>query len=100
MSDFPNREVEVFTAAMQLPVDERAAYLAQACGGNASLRQRVEALLETHLHMGDFLEQPPETLAGAIRSPAAAGEKAGDRIGRYKLLQQIVEGGCGVVYMA
>jgi serine/threonine protein kinase len=37
---------------------------------------------------------------GTIRIPAIPSEKSGDRIGRYKLLQQIGEGGCGVVYMA
>src|SRR6185295_10526314 len=49
-----------------------------------------------------FLEQPPpglvRTTLGLANLPPT--EKAGDRIGRYKLLQQIGEGGCGVVYMA
>ena len=59
MNDFPHRDVEVFTAAIQLPVDQRAGYLEHACAGDARLRQRVEELLRTHHQVGDFLEQPP-----------------------------------------
>ncbi len=100
MEDFPNRDVEVFTEAIQLPAEQRASYLEHACGGDAKLRQKVEALLRTHDRLGDFLEQSPQKAAIGIRPAISPGEKAGDRIGRYKLLQQIGEGGCGVVYMA
>jgi len=100
MNDQPNREVEVFTEAIQLPASGRAAYLERVCGGDAKLRQKVEALLRTHDRVGDFLEVSPQKTAIGVRPETAAGEKAGDCIGRYKLLQQIGEGGCGVVYMA
>ncbi len=100
MNDLPNREVEVFTEAVQLPTGERAGYLERACGGDAKLRQQVEALLQTHDQVGDFLEESAQKPLIEIRLESSAGEKAGDRIGRYKLLQQIGEGGCGVVYMA
>src|SRR5580693_5483260 len=100
MNDLPNRDVVVFTEAIQLPADERAAYLASACGGDADLRQKVEALLHTHDHVGDFLEASPQKAAIEARVESSTGEKAGDRIGRYKLLQQIGEGGWGVVFMA
>ncbi|MDR3457535.1 MAG: tetratricopeptide repeat protein [Verrucomicrobiae bacterium] len=100
MNDSPNRESVVFTEAIHLPVAERAAYLTRACGDDAGLRQRVESLLQVHERVGDFLEQPPQNFTTAARSDGVSGEKPGDRIGRYKLLQQIGEGGCGVVYMA
>src|SRR6266852_4935163 len=93
-------DVVVFTEAVRLSRDERAAYLERACGGDAKLRQQVEALLKTHVRLGDFLEEPSQKIAVESRSGTAPGEKIGDRIGRYKLLQQIGEGGCGVVYMA
>ena len=109
MSDPFDREVAVFCAARRLPAGERAAYLEQACAGDAALRQRVEELLSAAEEAGGFLEgiapgtqRPPDALAtpGSLQNSPTIGEKAGDRIGRYKLLQQIGEGGCGVVYMA
>ena len=104
-----DREVAVFGAARRLPAGERAEYLQEACAGDAALRQRVEELLRATEEAGEFLQDPARgaqrpTIAVAFPQPlpnsAAPGEKAGDRIGRYKLLQQIGEGGCGVVYMA
>jgi len=112
MNDPPDRELAVFSTARRLPAGARAAYLNEACAGDAALRQRVEALLLAREEAGAFLHDPAP---GAARPPVGApppgdeatrlipgppAEKAGDRIGRYKLLQQIGEGGCGVVYMA
>ena len=100
MNDSSNRDVAVFTGAIQLPVGERTAYLDRACAGNRELRQKVEALLASHDQAGDFLENSPNTDLIPVRPGAPVGEKPGDYIGRYKLLQQIGEGGCGVVFMA
>src|ERR1039457_277466 len=99
MTNQPDRELAVFSAARLLPVGERAAYLDEACAGDAALRQRVEELLQASDEAGRFLENPA---AGppSRTVPDMPSEKPGDRIGRYKLLQQIGEGGCGVVYMA
>ncbi len=73
---------------------ERDAYLDGACAGDASLRERVGALLRADDDAGRFLE--PTTVN---QSPGGL-ERAGTRIGRYKLLQLIGEGGMGAVYMA
>ncbi len=100
MNDLPKREVVIFGQAVELPDGQRAAYLARACGGDATLRQKVEALLQAHHQVGDFLEAPPQTAPIEARVESSTGEQAGDRIGRYKLLQQIGEGGWGVVFMA
>jgi serine/threonine protein kinase len=99
MNDVPQPDLEIFTAAIRLPVGERAAFLERICGADGELRQRVNALLETHARLGDFLEQPPAEPAKS-RPTVPSVESPGDRISRYKLLQQIGEGGCGVVYMA
>ncbi len=100
MNGSSDRDVEVFTEALLLPASQRAAYLVRACGGDAELRQKVEALLKGHNEVGDFLEHPPHETTAVGKSGSAIGEKPGDRVGRYKLLQQIGEGGCGVVFMA
>jgi len=89
----------IFDAALELPPERRAAYVTTTCAGDDALRQRVEALLRAHESAGGFMESPaasPRPGTAAVR-PA---EQPGDMIGRYKLLQQIGEGGCGVVYMA
>src|SRR5258708_4047326 len=99
MNDGSDRDIVVFTEALRLPAAERGDYLGRACAGDEDLRQRVEVLLKLHDRVGDFLEQPP-TGPGEGRIEAEAGEKPGDRIGRYKLLQQIGEGGCGLVFVA
>src|ERR1041384_252818 len=102
MSEPPNREVAVLNAALDLPPAERAAYLEKTCAEDASLRQRVEALLQAYDQADDFLNVPPPGLDfnRTEKSDIPMTEKSGDKIGRYKLLQQIGEGGCGVVYMA
>jgi tetratricopeptide (TPR) repeat protein len=100
MSDIPNRDVAVFSEALQLPPGERAAFLEIACGSDHKLRQVVEALLAGYELVGDFLEQSPHKNPFETKPGLATNEKAGDRIGRYRLLQQIGEGGCSVVFMA
>jgi serine/threonine protein kinase/tetratricopeptide (TPR) repeat protein len=112
MNEPANPEVAIFAAALELSADQRGAYLDQACAGDDALRRRVEALLRIQDKAGNFFdklasvarpssaeaEMPGSSVA--TRIPGIPAEKTGDRIGRYKLLQQIGEGGCGVVYMA
>src|SRR5467141_2691014 len=100
MNGAPDADIAVFTEALRLPPEERDRYLDKACKADVEFRRRVEALLQAYERAGDFLgrsaaERPPK--AAQVH---AAAEKPGDRIGHYKLLQQIGEGGCGVVYMA
>ena len=59
MKGDPDRELIVFTQALKLPVQERAAFLERACAGNENLRHKVEALLKAHDRVGSFLEEPP-----------------------------------------
>jgi hypothetical protein len=100
MNDTPDKDVIVFTEALRLPAAERAGYLDRACAGDGELRRRVERILQGYEQAGDFLEEPPAGVPAVNSQGIVAGEKPGDRVGRYKLLQQIGEGGCGVVFMA
>src|SRR5512144_1854238 len=88
-------EQTLFTEALRrTTLEARTAYLDGACGTDTALRQRVEALLRAAGSAGDFLEQPPTGLAtgdGSTVVVTGLSEKPGDRIGRYKLLQQIGE---------
>jgi serine/threonine protein kinase/tetratricopeptide (TPR) repeat protein len=96
------RELAVFSAARRLPAAERLAYLNQTCAGDAPLRRRVEELLRASEEEPAAEAQRPERTpaTSTVTLSGTPGEKAGDRIGHYKLLQQIGEGGCGMVYMA
>jgi len=100
MNENRDNDVILFTEASRLPAAGRPAFLDRACAGDADLRRRVEDLLNAYEHTGDFLAGPPWGISEMNVPTSHAGEKAGDRIGPYKLLQQIGEGGCGVIFMA
>ena len=90
----------IFALALEKPSPaERAAFVEGACVGNPTLLERVEGLLRSHEEAGSFLQQPlaPPT---EFLGPDRLSEGPGTRIGPYRLLQQIGEGGMGVVYMA
>jgi hypothetical protein len=59
MHDDGGRELAVFTEAIKLPSQNRETFLDIACAGDAELRRKVEALLNAHDHVGNFLEEPP-----------------------------------------
>ncbi len=93
-------ESEIFHAALNLPPADRAAYLDRACGNNSELRQELESLLRAHEGSAPLLQNDPgrgqET--AEILSPIT--EKAGTIIGPYRLMEQIGEGGFGLVFVA
>src|SRR6516164_8320274 len=77
---------------------ERAAYLEQACAANPAMQAGVEALLRANVGASGFMEPPAVPVAATVAD--SVGERPGTVIGPYKLLEQIGEGGFGVVFMA
>jgi serine/threonine protein kinase len=104
-------EEEIFDAARLIsdPAARRS-YLERACGSDAGLRLRVGDLLaavntaeEFFAHGSSAVQNLSTELRAGTPGEAEllrADEHLGTRIGNYKLLERIGEGGCGVVYMA
>src|SRR5215469_15179676 len=99
IEDTQSLEEALFELAEQKPSPaERAAFLDGVCRDNPALRARLEVLLEGHFRAAGFLADATKEVAVKPAEPPP--ETASERIGRYKLLQPIGEGVCGIVYMA
>ena len=110
MKDNKAREDSIFEKALEMSSDEaREAYLIGACGGDEALQQKIRHLIQAHERAGslNFLKTADrgkeiahsETVEASLEeSPLAEGP--GTKVGHYHLLQQIGEGGFGVVFMA
>jgi serine/threonine protein kinase/WD40 repeat protein len=92
--------LSVFAAAIERPPEERDQFLGTACGANVEMRRQIEGLLLAHDEAGDFLRDRPAAGNLVATADHPGREGPGTVIGAYKLLEQIGEGGFGVVFMA
>ena len=99
MAELTRKEDSIFWAALEIAApDHRDRYLDVACADNPKLRAQIDELLAAYPKVERFLEQPA-IAANPILAPPIA-EQPGTVIGSYKLLEQIGEGGFGVVFLA
>jgi serine/threonine protein kinase/tetratricopeptide (TPR) repeat protein len=78
--------------------EQRAAFLDDSCGADPELRRELEGLVRNYFRAGAFLERPAGYIAATVDEPVC--ERPGTVIGPYKLMEQIGEGGFGLVFVA
>jgi WD40 repeat protein/serine/threonine protein kinase len=100
MTDQSRSERSIFESAIEKsPAAARAAFLDEACAGDHMLRADVEALLAAHDQLPRLQDaEPAPNLAATVEDPITEGP--GTVIGPYKLMEQIGEGGMGLVFVA
>ena len=100
MASSQEREQALFVLALEKPALERQAFLDRECAGDADLRARLDALFAAHDRSAPLLDVEPARPQATMKVDPPQENSVGLTIDRYKLLQRIGEGGCGVVYMA
>ncbi|MGA8910188.1 MAG: hypothetical protein WB524_21440, partial [Acidobacteriaceae bacterium] len=94
MNNIEETAEHLFGEALDLPRDQRPAFLDRVCAGHPHLRQKVDDLLAENDRLSGFLSQPPLPIAASI--PALTTETR--LLDRYRIVAQLGSGGMGVVY--
>lgn len=90
----------IFLDALQLPSDERTQFVAEACGTDEAMRQRVLGLLSAHENPNSFLTRPADVVTAYAEQEVASAVNPGDTIGPYTVREPLGEGGMGSVFVA
>ncbi|MEY2439400.1 MAG: eukaryotic-like serine/threonine-protein kinase [Verrucomicrobiota bacterium] len=94
------RVAEIIERLLESRSDEQAAITAELCGGDLELRAEIESLLQFQDRARDFIETPGYALAAKALVDDSGELKPGDRLGDYKIISLLGEGGMGEVYLA
>ncbi len=93
---------QLFGQALDLPPEQRTAFLDRACPAQPGVRRQVEMLLEQNDRLTGFLHNSPWKVGDQQQKPSPSGEPLGPgtRLGRYSLIELLGAGGMGMVYRA
>ncbi len=91
---------EVLQGALDVPPQDRASFIDEACAGDERLLEEASSLVNAHEAAGDFIEEPALTRDASVLVGSSLDEKIGSEIGPYRILQRLGVGGMGVVYLA
>ena len=99
-----HRVEQLYHAALKMEVAQRAAFLKEACQGDAELWQEVESLLSYEKSAADFIEMPAFDLAARMMAQSQVGEEKAELavpstiLNRFRVIEKLGRGGMGVVY--
>src|SRR5829696_3342589 len=91
---------ELFHAAAEQAPGERGPFLDANCAGDAEARAEVESLLAAHEREGEFLPETPARVAAALLGGERQALEPGSRVGSFRVVGTLGEGGMGKVYLA